>query len=52
MTEARANVEELNFDGPVLIIGGPYGNLAATEATRAAVEAAEGTERGERNGQG
>ena len=32
ITEARANVEELNFDGPVLIIGGPYGNLEATEA--------------------
>jgi len=36
MTEARANVEELNFDGPVLIIGGPYGNLEATEAVLAA----------------
>ncbi len=52
ITEARANVEELNFDGPVLIFGGPYGNLEATEAALAAVEAAEGTERGETNGQG
>ncbi len=42
ITEARANVDELNFDGPVLIIGGPYGNLAATEAALAAVEAAGG----------
>ncbi len=52
ITEERAKVEVLKFDGPVLIIGGPYGNLAATEATLAAVEAAEGTERGETNGQG
>ena len=29
-------MDELNFDGPVLIIGGPYGNLEATEAVLAA----------------
>lgn len=36
ITEARAMVDELNFDGPVLIIGGPYGNLEATRAVLAA----------------
>ncbi len=36
ITEARANVEELNFDGPVLIFAGPYSNLEATEAVLAA----------------
>ncbi len=36
ITEARTNVEELNFDGPVLIIAGPYSNLEATEAVLAA----------------